>query len=64
MNIPRITLSVGIDKHGALRLAEPLGKFRSELVASDNLDVWPASAWAIRRPACQPNPSSLRKRFP
>jgi hypothetical protein len=39
MNISRIALGVGVDKHGALRLAKPLGEFRSKLVASDNLHV-------------------------
>jgi hypothetical protein len=35
MDLSRRALRVGVDKHRAARLAEGLGKFRSELVASD-----------------------------
>jgi hypothetical protein len=39
MDIPRRTLRVGVNKHGAAALAKRLGKFRSELMAGDNLGV-------------------------
>jgi hypothetical protein len=39
VDFPRLTLSVSIDKHGAPRLAEPLGKFGSKLMTGDNLGV-------------------------
>ena len=39
MDLPRLALSVGVDKYGAAALAERLGKFRSELMAGDNLGV-------------------------
>jgi hypothetical protein len=39
MDIPRVTLSVSVNKHGAAALAKRLGKFRSELMAGDNLSV-------------------------
>jgi hypothetical protein len=39
MDFPRLTLGVGINKHGATALAKRLGKFRSKLVARDNLGI-------------------------
>ncbi len=39
MNIPRITLRIGIDKHGATALAERLGKLWGKLMAGDNRGV-------------------------
>ena len=39
MNVPRITLSIGIDKHGATALAERLGKLWGKLMAGDNRGV-------------------------
>jgi hypothetical protein len=39
MDFARLALRVGVNKHGALRLAEPLGKFRGELMAGDYLGV-------------------------
>jgi hypothetical protein len=39
MEIPRAALRVGVNKHGAPRLAKRLGEFRSELMAGDNLGV-------------------------
>jgi hypothetical protein len=39
MNLTRLTLRVGVDKDGAAALAEGFGKFRGELMASDNFNV-------------------------
>jgi hypothetical protein len=39
MDIPRPAPNVGVDKHGAPRLAKRLGKLRGELMAGDNLGV-------------------------
>jgi hypothetical protein len=39
MDFTRLTLSVGVDKHGAAALTERFGKFGGELMAGDNFGV-------------------------
>jgi hypothetical protein len=38
MDISRLTLSVGVDKHGAAAQAKSRGELRSELMAGNDLD--------------------------
>jgi hypothetical protein len=56
MDFTRHALGVGIDKHGAGRLAEPLGKFRGKLVAGDDFHVLAGKCLDNQSASVKPKP--------
>jgi hypothetical protein len=64
MDTPRLTQRVGVDKHGEPRLAERLGKFRSELMAGDNFSVLAGKSLGKRTAGVPPESVITSQRIP